>query len=703
MRLRPRLSVTAPEKPKVAGTQRLRHRVLVLPTTSADGAAIGKVFAANEIEFELCADMRQLCESLGAGAGLLIVSEESVLKDASALIACVSKQPVWSDLPIIVLSRSGRESTTLADVVATLGNVSVVERPIRTSTLITLVRSSLRARERQYDVREYLVQQEKAQRLIREGERRYRSLIDNVADYAIFMTDAQGRITTWNGGAEAMLGYTTDEAIGQPIDLFSTTEDVTAGMLPKQMELARHTGRGTGENWKVRKDARRLYIESVSVTVLEENGQLLGFAHFLRDVTEKHRIATEREQLLDSERAARNEAERASRTKDEFLATLSHELRTPLNAVIGWTQVLRRTPGLPPDATNALNVIDRNARAQAQIIADLLDMSSIISGKVRLDVQRLDMASIIEATVETVRPTAQAKGVRLKSVLDPKAGPVRGDPNRLQQVLWNLLTNAVKFTPKDGLVTVSLARVNSHLEIEVADSGEGIDPTFLPHVFDRFRQADASTIRRHGGLGLGLSIVKQLVELHAGSITAKSPGPALGSSFRVSLPLMAANDPIDSPSQQALAETQTQAWPVDGFCDTDLSGMTVLVVDDELDARSLIQRLLQDCKADVITAASVAEALEIIVGETPDVIVSDIGMPGEDGYGLIRRVRALKNGKSGIPAIALTAYARIEDRVKAINAGFQLHLSKPVEPVELVAMVNSLVKRPAAGPLPRVG
>ena len=688
--------MTAPDESPQPDTARFRHRVLVLPTTSADGAAIGKLFDVNEIEFALCSDMGQVCDSFEAGAGVLIVSEESILRDARDLIACVSKQPVWSDLPIIVLSRSGRESTTLADVVATLGNVSVVERPIRTSTLITLVRSSLRARQRQYDVQEYLVQQEEAQRLIREGERRYRSLIDNVADYAIFMTDAQGRIATWNGGAEAMLGHTQDEAIGQPIDLFSTAEDAAAGIRSKQMEVARQTGRATGETWKVRKDGRRLFIESVTVTVLDESGQLSGFAHFLRDVTEKHRIATEREQLLESERAARSEAERASRTKDEFLATLSHELRTPLNAVIGWTAVLRKTKGLPPDAENALNVIDRNARAQAQIIADLLDMSSIISGKVRLDVQRLDMAGIVDATVETVRPTAQAKGVRVKAVLDPNAGPVRGDPNRLQQVLWNLLTNAVKFTPKDGHVTVSLARVSSHLEIEVADTGEGIDAAFLPHVFDRFRQADASTIRRHGGLGLGLSIGKQLVELHGGSITAKSPGPGLGSSFRVSLPLMAANDLPEERGKEALAHSSLESSHIGGFCDTDLSGMRVLVVDDELDARSLIQRLLQDCKADVVTAASVAEALEIIVGETPDLIVSDIGMPGEDGYGLIRRVRALENGKSGIPAIALTAYARTEDRVKAINAGFQLHLSKPVEPVELVAMVNSLVKRPAA-------
>ena len=268
----------------------------------------------------------------------------------------------------------------------------------------------------------------------------------------------------------------------------------------------------------------------------------------------QHLLEQERAQQIvresvDSERAARSEAERASRMKDEFLATLSHELRTPLNAVLGWTQVMRKSRDLGKDAPDALNVIERNARAQAQIIQDLLDMSSIISGKVRLDVQRLDLASLINATIETIRPAAQAKGIRLHIVLDPMAGAVRGDPNRLQQVLWNLLTNAVKFTPKDGRIQVTLARVNSHLEVEVEDNGEGIDPDFLPHIFGRFRQADASSTRRHGGLGLGLSIVKQLVELHGGTISAKSAGRHLGATFRIALPVMVAAD--DAPQLDA--------------------------------------------------------------------------------------------------------------------------------------------------------
>ena len=668
----------------------------MLPATRADGLAIGKLFRANGIEFDVCADTRQLCEAQRAGAGALIISEEALATDPEDLFASIEAQPVWGDLPIIVLSRAGREPLVLAKSVARLGNVSIVERPIRTSTLITLVRSSLRARERQYQVREYLVQQDRAQKTIREVERRYRSLIDNITDYAIFMTTPEGEVSSWNEGAEAILGYSAGEVVGQSIDLFSTQEDIDANVSIGQMNEARKTGRSAADGWKLRKDGRRLFIEGVAVSVLDESGQLAGFAHFLKDVTEKQRTASEREALLDSERAARGDAERASRMKDEFLATLSHELRTPLAAVLGWTQVMRRMQNLPPEAANALSVIERNARSQAQIIADLLDMSSIISGKVRLDVQRLDLASVVNATIETVRPAAQAKSIRLNVVLDPMAGPVRGDPNRLQQVLWNLLTNAVKFTPRDGRVTVTLARVNSHLEIEVADTGEGIDPAFLPHVFDRFRQADATSTRQHGGLGLGLSIVKQLVEMHGGSISAKSSGTGLGATFRVAIPLTpTAEDSLESEARREHPTRSSTASTMDALPSINLQGIKVLVVDDEPDARSLIQRVLEECKATVSTAASASEAIQDVLANTPHVIVSDIGMPREDGYSLIRRVRALSDGKAAIPAIALTAYARTEDRVTAIHAGFQVHLSKPVEPAELVAMVDSLVRRPA--------
>ena len=670
------------------------QRVLMLPTTSADALAMSKLFAANRVISTTCADMTQLCAQHRDGAGALILAEEALLANPEELVTSVAAQPVWSDIPIIVLSRSGRETASLLDLIGRLGNVSVVERPIRTSTLITLVRSSIRARRRQYEVREYLQRQEEAQKTIREGERRYRSLIDNITDYAIFMTDPQGRISTWNGGAEALFGYTAAEVIDRTLDLFSTQEDIDSRKASRELTLAVESGRVASDGWKMRKDGTLLFIEGACVTVLDESGQLVGVAHFLRDVTEKHRIATEREQLLESERAARSDAERASRTKDEFLATLSHELRTPLNAVLGWTMVLRKLKSLPDEAANALNVIERNARSQAQIIADLLDMSSIISGKVRLDVQRTDLASIITATVETVRPATQAKNIRLQVVLDPMAGPVRGDPNRLQQVLWNLLTNAVKFTHKDGRVTITLARVNSHLEIEVIDNGEGIEPAFLPHMFDRFRQGDASTTRRHGGLGLGLSIVKQLVELHGGSISVKSAGRGMGATFRVVLPVMATAVDSTVPAEAREHPAHSVSGPdVEAMSIIDLTGAKVLVVDDEPDARLLIQRLLEDCHASVLTASSAVEALQVLGRDSVDVIVSDIGMPGEDGFSLIRRIRAIKDRNASTPAVALTAYARVEDRVKAIQAGFQMHLSKPVEPMELMTMVASLARR----------
>jgi PAS domain S-box-containing protein len=674
-------------------TSSKERRMLVLPTTAADALAMGKLFAASQIEFDICSGLPHLCNLHRAGSGGLIIAEEALAEDPRELIECIAQQPVWSDLPIIVLSRSGRESVALVNIIGNLGNVSVVERPVRTSTLVSLVKSILRARDRQYQVREYLAEQERAQKNIREAERRYRSVIDNIADYAIFMTDPEGVISTWNGGAEAILGYSGAEVAGKGLELFSTPADIAENTVAHQLEQARKSGRASGDGWKIRKDGQRLFIEGLSVSVHDEAGSLVGIAHFFQDVTERHRIETEREQLLESERAARGEAERASRTKDEFLATLSHELRTPLSAILGWTQVMRKIKGVPDEVTNALTVIERNARSQAQIIADLLDMSSIISGKVRLDVQRTDLASVITATVETVRPAVTAKGIRLQVVLDPMAGPVRGDPNRLQQVLWNLLTN-VKFTHKDGRISVTLARVSSHLEIEVTDNGEGIDPVFLPHMFDRFRQADASTTRKHGGLGLGLSIVKQLVELHGGTISVKSAGRGTGATFRITLPLMATVEESLVPPKVRKHPAQSAEVPrVETLDAVELAGTRVLVVDDEPDSRALIQRLLQDCHAVVTTAASALEALQVLDRDVPDVIVSDIGMPGEDGFSLIRRVRAL-DGKIGMtPAVALTAYARIEDRVKAIQSGFQSHLSKPVEPVELVTMVESLARR----------
>jgi CheY-like chemotaxis protein len=377
--------------------------------------------------------------------------------------------------------------------------------------------------------------------------------------------------------------------------------------------------------------------------------------------------------------------------KDEFLATLSHELRTPLNAILGWSQILRTRDHKDEEITEGLEVIERNTRVQTQLIEDLLDMSRIISGKIRLDVQQVDLQDVVKAAVASVRHSADAKGIRLQVVLDPLAGPVRGDPGRLQQCFWNLLSNAVKFTPRGGRIQVSLERVNSHLEVCVVDNGEGIKPEFLPHLFERFRQADATTTRRHGGLGLGLSIVKHLIELHGGNVRAKSAGEGQGATLVIELPIMVVQPPEAQTRREHPRSPTLTAAPVDHPF---LDGITVLAVDDEPDARNLIKRVLEDCGAKVIQAASAQEALELVIRERPDMIVSDIGMPGEDGYAFIKKVRALRPDEGGrTPAAALTAFARAEDRTRALRAGYQTHVAKPVEPTELTAVVASLAIR----------
>jgi signal transduction histidine kinase/CheY-like chemotaxis protein len=409
------------------------------------------------------------------------------------------------------------------------------------------------------------------------------------------------------------------------------------------------------------------------------------------------RANLEKDRLLERERASRTELEHAGRMKDEFLATLSHELRTPLNAILGWAQVMQMSSGsLPEELREGIAIIERNARAQTQIIVDLLDMNRIISGKVRLDVQRVDLAAVVQASIETVQQAARLKEIQLLAIIDPASGPISGDPNRLQQVFWNLLMNAVKFTPKGGKIQATVERVNSHLEFRVADTGEGIDPEFLPHVFERFIQADASTTRHHGGLGLGLAIVKQLVELHGGTVAASSPGRGKGATFTVKLPLTVLHsEPEAVVERRHPSSGGGQPWQEP--CRT-LAGVRIVIVDDEPDSRALLKRVLEDCEAEVIVATNAAEALECVQRSRPDVLVSDIGMPGEDGYSLIRKVRALPAALGGAtPAVALTAYARAEDRVNAIMAGFQHHLAKPVGPVELIAVIASLAGRNLPG------
>ncbi|MGJ9419591.1 ATP-binding protein [Massilia sp. CMS3.1] len=404
--------------------------------------------------------------------------------------------------------------------------------------------------------------------------------------------------------------------------------------------------------------------------------------------------AEERKVLLESEREARAEAERSSQMKDEFLATLSHELRTPLSAILGWAQVLRRGGKDEADLQRGLQTIERNARAQAQLIEDLLDMSRITSGKVLLDMQTLNPHGFLDAAIETVRPAADAKNIRIEKRYQQNPGMVAGDAARLQQVVWNLLSNAIKFTPRDGVVTVELEALDGSVVVTVRDTGAGIAPEFITHVFERFRQADASMTRRHGGLGLGLAIVKHLIEQHGGTVRAESPGEGRGASFSFELPLAKGMTRAERRSSMILGSPPPAA---PDLTLRDLTGVSVLVVDDDRDARELILRILTDCHAKVRIAASARDAFTALQADMPDLLISDLGMPEVDGFELLSWIRALPRDRGGLlPAVALTAFARSEDRLRALEAGFSSHISKPVEPNELVDVVGSLVRPSAA-------
>jgi len=437
-------------------------------------------------------------------------------------------------------------------------------------------------------------------------------------------------------------------------------------------------------------------VGTVEVQSYENHAYREGHVTAMRMAANLAAVAIENMRLLEFETRARAEAEEANRLKDEFLATLSHELRTPLTAVLGWAHMLREGRLDERTQAAAVETIERNARAQQQIVDDILDVSRIITGQLRLDPEPVDVRAVVEAAADTVRPAASARQIRLGLRFDPRPAPVSGDPRRLQQVVWNLLSNAVKFTPPGGEVRVRVEPEGRHLRLSVADTGHGIRADFLPHVFERFRQGDQSTTRAHGGLGLGLAIVRHLVELHGGTVSVESPGPGLGSTFTVELPLAevrAGNGGLRSDETEAPSASPEQS-AVRHSPSATLRGLRVLVVDDEPDALELVRVVLERGGADVTAVGSAAEAMRRLEESGHDVLLCDIGMPNEDGYGLVRRVRALGPERGGsTPAIALTAYAGESDRARALEAGFQLHVPKPVDPVRLVELVAGLAPK----------
>src|SRR5438876_47975 len=506
------------------------------------------------------------------------------------------------------------------------------------------------------------------------------SLIKNAPD-PVFVSDLHGKILQANDAVYSLLGFRTAEVVEQSLSRFISVDETREFMAALREVVAR----GVTRNARLtpRSASGEVIPTTLNASALRDpDGTVIGAIGILRDMRAYEMVVRELEE-------SGRKLDDANRAKDEFLATLSHELRTPLSSILGWVRLLRSGTLDPAGARRGLEVIERNTRTLAQLIEDLLDVSRIITGKLRLEVRPINLASVIVAAMEAVQTAADAKGIRLEASLDPSMSPITADPDRLQQVVWNLLTNAIKFTTTSGRVDVRLEPADSLARITVSDTGKGIRSELLPFVFDRFRKGETSVSRRHGGLGLGLAIVRHIIELHGGIVRAESPGDGRGATFTVELPLIATSiGTVEAVAARRTFDSEPIVRPAA------LRGLRVLVVDDEADARELMRMILRSSGADVMAAGSADEAFEQVEQWHPDILVSDIGLPGDDGYALIQRLRSREAERGGsIPALALTAYARAEDKARALAAGFQVHLAKPLEPAEFVAAIANLVKK----------
>ena len=526
-----------------------------------------------------------------------------------------------------------------------------------------------------------------AQRSLESSEVRYRRLFEAAHDGILILSAGTRKITDVNPFMLQLLDYPREHFIDKELWEIGIFRDKEAHQ--RAMKELQENGTIRFENLPLQDRNGHGHPVEIVANIYQESSERVIQCN-IRDIGDRYQFEREREALLVNEQASRLEAEAANRSKDLFLATLSHEVRTPLNAILGWATLLRRSPYNAADFEEGLEVIERNCKAQAQLIEDVLDVSRIVSGKLRLHIRPCELIEIIHAAIDAVRPTADAKGIELQLTLDPAASPISCDKDRMQQVVWNLVSNAIKFTPKGRAVRISLARDRSvtelqvSVEIRVSDDGQGISPDFLPYVFDRFRQADSSTRRKMGGLGLGLSIVKHIVEVHGGTVKAESAGEGLGATFTVTLPIRAALTDDDDDQSPSVSRVAATLLPVR------LDGLRVMMVDDEVDARRVLARLLAEAGAVVTSVASVAEAMAALPVANPQVLVSDIAMPDQDGYDLIRQIRASGRSAKDLPAIALTAFAHKNDGRRLLLAGFQVHVPKPVDPHDLIAFIASL-------------
>ncbi|MDP9011872.1 MAG: response regulator [Pseudomonadota bacterium] len=631
-------------------------RILAVDDNAAALYATSRVLRAAGYEVVGVATGAAALEA-AANADLIVLDVN--LPDIDGFEVCrrLRARPETSQIPVLHLSATFTNSADFA-LGFEAGADGYLTRPVEAPVLVATVRTLLFARHADF---------------VRRGlDAKLRTMF-NLAPVAIAILDEKSRYESVNPAYCALTGYPAEELIGRPGDSFLATES-------RLLDSETMAHLAAGKHW-----TRRLQFIKRDASIVEIEWQIvkenISGTRILvaTDVTEMARAEEARESLLASERAARSEAERSNRLKEEFLATLSHELRNPLNAILGWATLLSRKPDLPEAVVQGLQAIERNSKFQAQMISDLLDYAGITFGKMRLIAETIDPYPVVRAALEVVSGTAQAAGVAIRSSFEAGALSIEADPARLQQIVWNLLSNAVKFSTKGGEVRLETGRSGEFLSLVVTDQGRGIEPEFLPRIFERFSQQDATTTRSHGGLGLGLAIVRQLVELHGGSIQASSAGKGRGATFTVKLPL----------SQNAVLPASSDSQTLRAL---DFSGVVALIVEDDADARELTKRILRDVGAAVVEASSADEALACIATSKANILISDIGMAHQDGYQLVRRLRIAGYGADALPAIALTAFARMEDRSEALAAGFQDHLAKPLDPQTLISRVAALRK-----------
>lgn len=638
----------------------IEQRILVLAPTSKDSQFTCKTLGENGIRCLVCENLASLTQEAERGAGAVILAEELLRASITELVDTIARQPPWSDLPVILIAHQGADSPATRSAARRLGNVILLERPTRLTALVNAARNALRARERQYQTRDLIVARELTARALQESEARFRTLVEQVKDYAIFMIDLDGRATSWNEGVRKVLGFEENEFLGVDVtETIFTPQDLEQGIPQAELQDAAITGTAGNDRWMRRRDGSRFWASGVTTALRDSQGVHIGYTKVMRDLTPS--------------KQAEEALKQADRRKDEFLATLAHELRNPLAPLQNSLNILQLTAGEDATARHLCETMERQVTHLVRLVDDLLEVSRITRGKIELRKGMVELASIVRNAVETSQPLIDAAGLQLSVALPEEPLVLHGDPVRLAQILSNLLNNASKYTNPGGKIWLHARREGDQALISVRDTGIGISPEALARIFDMFMQVDQGTHRSQGGLGIGLTLVRSLVEMHGGAVTAHSEGSGRGSEFIVSLPL-------------AAGEPRSESAPLEGGASL-LRSRRILVVDDNIDSANSLGMLLRVLGGDVRVAHDGRTALQTIKDYSPNVVLLDLGMPGMDGLEVARRVRKRPEFQD-VTLVALTGWGQEDDRRRSREAGFDHHL---VKPADLAALQSLLV------------